>query len=124
MAEYNLILKHKPGMLNHTNYLSRPLGVDQTVKNNENVTVLSDQLFIHALNLEDLDQEVQQSQEKLPEEWKNQYDLNEIEEGWIRQGQLAVGDTLELHCHLVAVHHNHAMAGHPGIQRTTSLISQ
>ena len=94
------------------------------MKNNENITVLPDQLFACALNLEDLDQEVRQSQGKLPKEWKEQYDLIDSEEGWTRQGQLAVGDTPELCRHLTAAHHNHATAGHPGIQRTTSLVSQ
>ena len=46
------------------------------------------------------------------------------EEGWTRQGQLAVGDIPELHCHLTAAHHDHATAGHLGIQRTISLVSQ
>ena len=58
MAKYDLALKHKLGTSNRANYLSRPLGVDQTVKNNENVMVLPDQLFACILNLEDLDQEV------------------------------------------------------------------
>jgi hypothetical protein len=58
MAKYDLVLKHKPGTSNRADYLSRPLGVDRSVKNNENVTVLPDQLFARALNLEDLDQEV------------------------------------------------------------------
>ena len=124
MAKYNLVLKHKLGTSNRANYLSRPLGVGRSVKNNKNVTVLPDQLFTRALNLEDLDQEVQQSQEKLPEEWKEQYGLNDSDEGWTRQGQLAVGDTLELRRRLIAVHHDHATADHPGIQHTISLISQ
>ena len=45
MAKYDLMLKHKPRTLNRADYLSRPVGVDRTVKNNENVTVLLDQLF-------------------------------------------------------------------------------
>ena len=124
MAEYDLVLKHKPGTSNRADYLSRPLGVDCTVKNNENVMVLPDQLFAHALNLEDLDQEVQQSQGKLPEEWKEHYGLDDLDEGWTRQGQLAVGDTPELHHRLVAAHHGYATAGHPGIQWTILLISK
>ena len=123
MAEYDLVLKHKPRTLNRADYLSRPLGVDRSVKNNENVTVLPNQLFARALNLEDLDREVRQSQGKLPEEWKEQYGLIDLEEGWTRQGQLVVGDTPELRRHLVAAHHDHATAGHPGIQCTISLIS-
>ena len=67
---------------------------------------------------------MQQSQEKLPEEWKDQYGLDNSDEGWTRQGQLVVGNTPELHRHLVATHHDHTMAGHPGIQQTISLISQ
>ena len=124
MAEYDLVLKHKPGTSNRADYLSRPLGVDRLVKNNENVMVLPDQLFACALNLEDLDQEVQQSQEKLPKEWEEQYDLIDSEEGWTRQGQLAMGDIPELRRCLTATHHDHAMAGHPGIQHTISLVSQ
>ena len=94
------------------------------MRNNENVTVLPNQLFAHALNLEDLDQVVRQSQERLPEEWKEQYGLIVSEEGWTRQGQLAVGDSPEL-CHrLTATHHDQAMAGHPRIQRMISLVSQ
>ena len=123
MAEYDLVLKHKPRTLNRVDYLSRPLGVDRLVKNNENVTVLPDQLFAHALNLEDLDQEVRQSQGKLSEEWKELYGLVDSEEGWTRQGQLVVGDIPELRHRLAAAHHDHATAGHPGIQRTISLIS-
>ena len=110
MAEYDLVLRHKPETSNRADYLSRPLGVDRSVKNNENVTVLPDQLFACALNLEDLDQEVQQSQGKLSTEWKEQYSLINSEEGWTRQDQLAVGDTPELCRHLVAVHHDHATA--------------
>ena len=124
MAEYDLVLKHKPGTSNRADYLSRPLGVDRSVKNNENVTVLPNWLFACALNLEDLDQEVQQSQGKPSKEWKEQYGLINLEEGWTRQGQLAVGDIPELCRHLIAAHHDHATAGHPGIQRTISLISQ
>ena len=124
MAKYNLVLRHKPGTSNRVDYLSRPLGVDHLVKNNENVTVLPDRLFARALNLEDLDQEVQQSQGKLSTEWKEQYGLINSEEGWTRQGQLAVGNTPELHRRLVATHHDHATAGHPGIQCMISLVSQ
>ena len=123
MAEYDLVLKHKPGTLNRADYLSRPLGVDRSVKNNENVMVLPNQLFARALNLEDLDQEVRQLQGKLSEEWKEQYGLIDAEEGWTRQGQLAMGDIPELHRCLTAAHHDHATAGHLGIQRTISLIS-
>ena len=124
MAKYDLVIRHKPGMVNRADYLSRSLGVDRLVKNNKNVTVLPDQQFTRALNLEDLDQEVQQSQGKLSEEWKEQYGLINSEEGWTRQDQLAVGDTPELHRCLVAAHHNHAMAGHPGIQCMISLVSR
>ena len=124
MAKYNLVLKYKPGISNRADYLSRPLGVNWMVKNNKNVTVLPDRLFACALNLKDLDREVRQSQEKLPKEWKDQYSLDNLEEGWTRQGQLAVRNTSELHRHLVATHHNHATAEHPGIQQTISLIPQ
>jgi hypothetical protein len=124
MAEYNLVLKHKPGTSNRTDYLSRPLGVDRSVKNNENITVLPDHLFARALNLDNLDQEVRQSQEELPQLWKEQYAIKDLEEGWTRQGQLVVGDTPELHRRLVVAHHDHATAGHPGISRTLHLISQ
>ena len=98
--------------------------MDQTVKNNENVTVLPNQLFACTLNLEDLDQDVRRSQGKLPEAWKEQYSLDDSGEGWTRQDQLAVRDIPELRCCLVAAHHDHTTAGHPGIQCTISLISQ
>jgi hypothetical protein len=124
MAEYNLVLKHKPGTSNRADYLSRPLGVDRSVKNNENITVLPDHLFAHALSLDALDREVVQSQAEMPPSWKEQYAIEDLGEGWERQGQLVVGDTPELrHC-LVAAHHNHATAGHPGISRTLQLVSQ
>ena len=84
MAEYDLILKHKPGISNRADYLSRPLGVNWMVKNNENVMVLPDRLFTCTLNLKDLDWEVRQSQEKLPKEWMDQYSLDNSEEGWTR----------------------------------------
>ena len=50
--------------------------------------------------------------------------MDDLDEGWIRQGQLAVGDTPELCCRLMAAHHDHATAGYPRIQWTISLISQ
>ena len=94
------------------------------MKNNKNVTVLPDWLFACALNLEDLNQDMWQSQGKLFEEWKEQYGLIDTEEGWIRQGQLAVGDTPELRRRLVAAHHDHMTAGHPGIQHMITLVSR
>jgi hypothetical protein len=84
MAKYNLVLKYKPGISNRADYLSRPLEVNWMVKNNKNVTVLPDRLFACTLNLKDLDWEVRQSQEKLPKEWKDQYSLDNLEEGWTR----------------------------------------
>src|SRR6266436_229495 len=53
LAEYNVVLRHIPGKANgRADALSRRPDYNQGDKDNENVTVLPDQMFIRAMTIE------------------------------------------------------------------------
>ena len=78
IAEYNIQLKHKPGAANHADTLSRPPGMDEGSQDNQDIVVLPDHLFCHALELDNLERRVQWAQSEKTfqmEEWKEKYGL-------------------------------------------------
>ena len=121
IAEYNIQLKHKPGASNQADALFRPPRTDEGSEDNQDMLVLSNHLFCHALDLGDLEQQVYEGQRwgifKL-EEWKEKYELLKDREMWTMNGQAVVSDNDELRRKIMASTHDHATAGHPGIKGT------
>jgi hypothetical protein len=58
LMDYNYKLVHCPGKLNKADALSRPPGMDEGKHDNENTLVLPDKLFVWAMEVSDLEQQV------------------------------------------------------------------
>jgi hypothetical protein len=72
LAEYNFKLIHKLGKYNRADHLSRRLDYDEGKEDNQDVTVLKDELFVHAMVLNTLKELVltaQEGQDNLMEKW-------------------------------------------------------
>ena len=97
------------------------------MQDNQDVTVLPNHLFCHALQLEDLEQQVWQAQKQHPfqlEEWKDKYEINMSNGMWVQNGRGVVPEDLELRREIVRASHDHATAGHPEIKGTLQLTAR
>jgi RNase H-like domain found in reverse transcriptase/Reverse transcriptase (RNA-dependent DNA polymerase) len=72
LAEFNFDLIHKPGTANHADALSWHPGINKGDNDNDNVTVLPDKLFVHAIEISSLESRVWDAQlenRALMEQW-------------------------------------------------------
>src|SRR6266403_47936 len=63
LADYDVQLKHQPGVTNKADHLSRQPDYNQGTNDNQEVTALPDRLFANILNLATLQEDVRQSQQ-------------------------------------------------------------
>jgi len=77
LAEYNVVLRHIPGKANgRADALSRHPDYNQGDKDNENITVLPDHMFIRAMTIETPQQE---QRESLIRKWVDAHRLKEFD---------------------------------------------
>jgi hypothetical protein len=99
LADYNLILVHKPGKNNHADHLSRRPDYDTGADDNTDVTVLPDCLFARVTEIIDLEREVCTAQEEGREELENlkkMHTLDKARERWYHRTQLVVPEKKDL----------------------------
>jgi hypothetical protein len=92
---------------------------------NENVMVLPLHLFTNAtdlLSLEQLVYEAQEEHKEQMEELQREYSIDQVNERWFNSGQPVVPDNEELKRNILCQHHDHEMAGHPGISNTVVAV--
>src|SRR6267378_6278424 len=122
LAKYNVILRHIPGKANGcADVLSRHPDYDQGTRDNENVTVLPDTLFIRSLTIAEPNYDQKMSTIR---KWNDAHRLKEFGGKWYKEGRLVItGDTTERR-KIVREFHDPPTAGHPGIARTKDLIAR
>jgi hypothetical protein len=80
LAEFNFNLIHKPGTANRTDALSQYPGITKGDNNNDDVTVLPDKLFVHAIEISSLETcvwDAQLENHTLMEQWGGEYQIEE-----------------------------------------------
>ncbi len=122
LAEYNMVLWHIPGKANgRADALSRHLDYDQGTCDNENITVLPDQMFIHSLII---NEPIHEQKMSVIWKWMDAHRLKEFGGKWYKEGRLVVtGDAAEWR-RIVKEFHDPPTAGHPGIAWTKDLITR
>jgi hypothetical protein len=98
LAEYDFVLVHKPGKVNHADHLSWHPGYNMGMHGNEDVLVLPDCLFINAMQLGGLEAEVVEQQRDRPEinNWKTTWPIIKREGVLLHYGQVVVPEICAL----------------------------
>jgi hypothetical protein len=122
MAEFPLELKHIDGQKNRADPLSRRPDYDNGSKDNEDMVMLPDHLFIRIIKVLGFDSMVmvlQKQQATLMKEWEKEHNLQVDKDRCFRKGiTLVVPPDDKLQRDLVELMHNSPTAGHPGIDKT------
>ncbi len=87
MVDYDIKLKHQPGVTNKANHLSQQPDYDQGENNNQNVMALPAHLFANIVNLAMLQEDIHLSQRDHPmvlQQWKDEHNLTETNDGWYK----------------------------------------
>ncbi len=116
-----MVLHHILGKANgRADALSRCPDYDQGLRDNKNVTVLQDSLFLRSLIIEEPHYKQKMSAIR---KWTNAHRLKEFGGKWYKEGRLVItGDAMERK-EIVKEFHDSPMAGHLGIVRTKDLLA-
>ena len=99
LADYHFTLVHKPGNLNRADAFSRRPDHDNGASDNEDVVVLSLELFTNAAEVLNLEQEVFTAQKEHRDEMeklREDFLLNELNKKWFHHGCPVVPEMEEL----------------------------
>jgi RNase H-like domain found in reverse transcriptase/Integrase zinc binding domain/Reverse transcriptase (RNA-dependent DNA polymerase) len=133
LGEFNLSLIHKPGKSMRADPLSRRPDFDTGALDNKDVIVLPSELFasVATLSLAPLDpweDKLLRAQEAAPTDivgWSTPFQLERGPHGlWTRAGKIVVVADNALRREVIAAHHDHVTAGHPGISKTLHAVEQ
>jgi hypothetical protein len=122
LSEYNFEIRHIKGVTNRrADTLSCRPDYDQGKEDNQNVTVLPEEVFARALevNLEPTPQE-----EDTVKMWINPHQLKKINGTWYKEGKLVITGSIEQKREIIRTHHNAPVYSHPGITKTIQILER
>jgi hypothetical protein len=122
LSEYNFEICHIKGTANRqADALSRCPDYDQGQNDNQNVTVLLEQVFVRALEV--VNDYAKQNEDTL-KAWVDPHQLKKHQDTWYKDGRQVVTGDIEAKRHLIQSHHDSPVYGHPGISKTIQLIER
>ncbi len=127
LADYDVSIRHQPGVTNKADHLSCRPDYDQGTEDNQEVTALPDRLFANVVNLATLQEDVRQSQkdhEPTLYVWEKKHQLTKTPEGWYKDHRLVVVEDNALRKGVTHLIHASDTAGHPGIAKTLALLNR
>ncbi len=127
LADYDVQLKHQPGVTNKADHLSRRPDYDQGAKDNQEVTALPDRLFANVINLATQQEDVHQSQRDHKPTlyvWEKKHQLMKTPEGWYKDHRLIVMEDNVLRKGVTHLIHTSDMARHLGTAKTLALLNR
>jgi hypothetical protein len=125
LAEYNFVLKHKPGTQNRADGFSRRPDLETGERDNEDVLVFPERLFVQAVDILSIEEVVKKAQEERQEQiekWRKEFATDTINEDEYYQGRLVVPEDRDLQRQILERCHDHQLAGHPGIVNTIRAV--
>jgi hypothetical protein len=124
LSEYDIELRHIPGNTNsRADMLSRRPDYDQGERDNENITVLPDHLFARALTTLTTPLIYDQDLNTL-RPWVNPHNLKRINGRWWKGTGQVITLGKDIKRQIIHDHHDLPAYGHPGISRTTQLVTR
>jgi len=122
MADYHFTIHHLPGSKNcRADALSRKPDYNQGEEDNEDVTVLPEELFAYGIRIDPV--LPGQDWERI-KEWKEEFNLQRIDGVWYKEGKRVVTGPLEDRRGLIVENHDPPTKGHPGILRTIQAVER
>ena len=127
LLEYNYVLKHLPGTLNHADGLSHHPDYHDGSDDNDQVVALPNHVFIRNISTDTLWGRVASAQDRdtsSVQEWSKSFPLVLHNHHWWNDGRLVVVENDELRRGIVSQYHDSPTAGHSGATSTLFSISQ
>jgi hypothetical protein len=132
LSEFDIELRHIPRKSNgRADALSRRPNYDQGERDNEDVTVLPDHMFARMTITANPDSEVtltprfiSSQDEDILRPWIDPHNLKKLNGEWWKDNRRVVTGNQELQRKIIHNHHDLVAYGHPGISRTTELVSR
>jgi hypothetical protein len=119
LSEYNFEIRHIKGTANgRADTLSRRPDYDQGHEDNQNVTVLPEQIFVRAMEV--LPNLMAQEESTL-RPWIDPHQLKKHQGVWYKDGRQVVMGNIEAKRQLIQSHHDSPVHRHPGISKTIQL---
>ena len=118
--EFDFEIRHIPGKANsRADALSRRPDYDQGTKDNENIVVLPENVFIRAVTIAGDEQEQEEETMKL---WVDLHKLKHVHGIWYKEGRCVITGSLTNKHAIIKSRHDPPIYGHPGISKTTHLV--
>ena len=152
MSQYNLKIVYKPGATNHTNALSRRPNYTMNTSIDNPIIALPSNLFItpdtlahipvveisqpHHLQIAEVSNHIlesnletsiisaQHEQPQMIQKWHQAHGLEQRKDLWWKGNALVVVENDDLRRGVIALFHDPPTAGHPGITKTTTLLTK
>ena len=123
LSEYNIKLKNILGRENRqADMLSRCPNYDQGEKDNQDVTILPEELFIKQGAISYIPPEPPQQDKGIIQQWAGTHDLKKINREWWKGTCKVVMVKEQEKRKIVQAYHNTPAYGHPGINRMKELV--
>jgi ribonuclease HI len=122
LSEYNFEIRHIKGTANRrADTLSRRPDYNQGHEDNQNVTVLPEQIFVRAMEV--LPGHIAQEESTL-KPWVDPHQLKQHQGIWYTDRRQVVTGDNEAKCHIIQSHHDSPIHGHLGISKTIQLTER